>query len=140
MFIANYSYFSLFKSIIFLFCFFLYMRIQQMLISPNLKKHFYMQFPRYSFCVQFTYPFSNGMPLSTISVQYQVGITCNGMHPICVCVGGCVCECICDLCLHVFVCGYKQGGRKHQAVYYTIPKVSILTCLIRWLNNFGDFY
>ena len=34
----------------------------------------------------------------------------------------------------------SQEGRGHWAVYYTSPQSFIITFLIRWLKNFGDFY
>ena len=34
----------------------------------------------------------------------------------------------------------RQGGRGQWAVYYTSPQSCIIRFLIRWLNNFGDYF
>ena len=40
----------------------------------------------------------------------------------------------------MYVSGMVQGGRGHWTVYYTSPQSFIIAFLIRWPNNFGDFY
>ena len=39
----------------------------------------------------------------------------------------------------ILLCDFIQGGRGHWAVYYTSPQSFIITLLISWLNNFGEF-
>ena len=42
-------------------------------------------------------------------------------------------------CVYTVVFPRDGGEEGHLAVYYTSPQSFIITFLIRWLNNFGDF-